>query len=244
MVSFFYAYNFISFPHYVGEIAHTWSLGVEEQFYLLWPLFLNKVNKISKGILISFLVIALCIIFKYAFSSNIIFNYKEFILKNYFINRWFIPACLPIMFGSLTSFLLFKFNSKISVILKNSNYYNIFWFLLFVFFYFIQVIFTNLSLIYIDVSQSFSISILLIWIVFNQENIFVNILEFKPLAFLGKISYGIYVYQGVFLKTGPTGTLFFQKYPLNIILVLIISILSYYFLEKKLLKYKSKFVPR
>ncbi len=244
LVSVFYAYNFISFPHYVGEIAHTWSLGVEEQFYLIWPFFLNKAEKISRGILISLFVLALCIIFKYVFSSNITFTFKEYLTNNYFINRWFIPACLPIMLGSLASFLLYKFNSKVLFILKSSNYYNIFWFLLFAFFYFIQVIFPNLPLIYIDIYQSFSISILLLWIVFNQENLFVALLEFKPLVFLGKISYGIYVYQGVFLKTGPTGTLFFQKYPLNIILVLIISILSYYFVEKKILKHKSKFVMR
>ena len=58
--------------------------------------------------------------------------------------------------------------------------------------------------------------------------------------YLGKISYGLYVYQGFFLGTGPGGNIDVQSYPLNIILVFAVAILSYELIEKPVLGLKSK----
>jgi peptidoglycan/LPS O-acetylase OafA/YrhL len=68
-------------------------------------------------------------------------------------------------------------------------------------------------------------------------------LEFKPLSYIGKISYGLYVYQGLFLRTGPGGDLWIQGFPLNIFLVFVTAILSYHILELPLLHYKKRFKP-
>lgn len=46
--------------------------------------------------------------------------------------------------------------------------------------------------------QSLGIALLLLWIFFNQQSALCSFLEIKGLNYLGKISYGIYIYQGFF----------------------------------------------
>jgi peptidoglycan/LPS O-acetylase OafA/YrhL len=238
LISFFYLYNFVPHIHYTGELGHTWSLGVEEQFYFLWPFVINKIKKIKTGLLIAAFVVFCCIVMNFIYPLPISFNGRSYFLTSYFfVDRWFIPACLPIMIGSFTSIILSEyenyFHSKI-----HGNYL----FLAFSLFIFVaQLFIPGLSINYIKVFQPIGISCLLVWIYFNQNKLLVNVLELKPISFLGKISYGVYVFQGLFLRTGPNGSLAIQHYPLNIILVFLFAFLSYYFVEKRVMKFKNKF---
>lgn len=239
LISFFYLYNFVPYVHYYGELGHTWSLGVEEQFYLLWPFVIHKIKKNKTGLFISAFVVFCCILMNFIYPLPIPFNGRAYYLNNYFfVERWFIPACLPIMTGSFTSIILDKyetyFHSKI-----HNNYLVL---VLSLFIFFAQLYIPDLSINYIKLFQPIGISCLLLWIYFNQNKLLVNVLELKPISFLGKISYGVYVYQGLFLRTGPGGSLTIQHYPLNIILVFLCAILSYYFVEKRIMKFKNKFM--
>ncbi len=42
LISFFYLYNFVFHQYYTQELGHTWSLAVEEQFYILWPFVIRE----------------------------------------------------------------------------------------------------------------------------------------------------------------------------------------------------------
>jgi peptidoglycan/LPS O-acetylase OafA/YrhL len=89
--------------------------------------------------------------------------------------------------------------------------------------------------------QAIGFGILILWIFHNQKSKLVGWMEMKPIVYLGKISYGIYVFQGLFLLTGPGSELKFQQFPLNIIFTLGLAVLSYHLFEKPILRYKNQF---
>ena len=90
--------------------------------------------------------------------------------------------------------------------------------------------------------QSFGIGLFLIWIINNQKSKFIKVWNVAPLRYIGKISYGLYIYQGLFLGTGAGGKILIQQFPLNIGLTIVAAILSFEFYEKRILKLKKKFV--
>ena len=238
LISFFYLYNFVPYNHYMLELGHTWSLSLEEQFYLLWPFIVNRTKTLNTICIFSLCIIACCIIGNILYPLPIYFNGKPHFLTNYFyVERWFIPACLPIMIGSLSGVILFKNE----VYLKEKFHKKYMLLLLSLSLFFVQLIIPGLPANYIKIAQPLGIAFLLLWVYNNQNSYLVNFMELKPIAFIGKISYGIYVFQGLFLTTGPGGALTIQHFPLNIILTLLSAIISYFLIEKRVLKYKDKF---
>ena len=66
-------------------------------------------------------------------------------------------------------------------------------------------------------------------------------LEYYPISFIGKISYGLYVWQGLFCSQGIYGKMWIQTFPQNIIITFLIAAISYYTIEKYFLRLKEKF---
>jgi peptidoglycan/LPS O-acetylase OafA/YrhL len=87
--------------------------------------------------------------------------------------------------------------------------------------------------------------ILILNLAANKKRIFS--LEYKPLDYLGKISYGIYMYHPlaiaialkILMNTGENYLLW--QILLSLILTVIVSSISYQFLEKPFIRRKVKF---
>ncbi len=76
-----------------------------------------------------------------------------------------------------------------------------------------------------------------------STDIFYRLLNSKGLVMIGLASYSIYVWQQIFLMGQPwanafpgAGSIWF-----NMLLLLVVSFCSYYFIERNLAKLKSRF---
>ncbi|MHA1565978.1 MAG: acyltransferase family protein, partial [Alphaproteobacteria bacterium] len=92
------------------------------------------------------------------------------------------------------------------------------------------------------------IGLFVCWLFINQGGLITRALEFRPLRYIGKISYGVYMYQGLFLATGPNKWFPSVQWPLpwwaGLALLCIVAPLSYRYIEKPILRWKSSLPHR
>lgn len=226
MISMIYLYNFVPNKFYTAELGHTWSLALEEQFYFTWPLILGFLTSPKKIMWLLFSLLALCMITPYIFNSFEFFSHFK-------AHRFFIPAIAPILIGVLLSYI--TYTSTLPQ-LKTSI-----WLILGAFLFLTPTLFPTNLLPITTILQAAGVASLIKAILESQTSKWVHLLNNPVTSYIGKISYGIYVYQGLFMRTGPGGELWIQQFPQNITLTVFTAIISYELMEKYFLRLKSKY---
>jgi peptidoglycan/LPS O-acetylase OafA/YrhL len=209
---------------------------------LSWPFLLTKFSAKRIIWVICFGFIFLCIAAVYIFKLLYIpyvYNGKTFSLfqDGFRPMHFFIPAAAPIIIGSMGALLLFKKNNLLTKYFTG-NYKILF---LSIVIYASSLFLPVFLLPIFLILNSFGVTAFLLWLYCNQQSRLAAVLEAKPLVYIGKISYGLYIYQGVFLRTSPGGHLLIQQFPVNLLLTCIVAIASYHLLEKRMLRLKSRF---
>jgi peptidoglycan/LPS O-acetylase OafA/YrhL len=158
-----------------------------------------------------------------------------------FMNTGIITAALHylikfqgISVGCLFSVLMFKgyLNfGRFSLMVTLISIFMIFY-LRFDPFFSLQSCFTNLI---ISVFVGF-----IIVTISPKTNLVYRFLNLKPLSFIGILSYSIYIWQQLFLSNDARFPL--SKYPVNLIFLALIPLLSYFYYEKYFLKLKARFI--
>jgi peptidoglycan/LPS O-acetylase OafA/YrhL len=240
LLSIFYLFNFVPKAKlfWSTELSHTWSLAVEEQFYLTWP-FILKFMRDKLVYFIIGIVLILSILFFYLM-PQVIINVKGRSMKIedlFFIYHWPIPAVSSILIGSFSSILNNRRN-KINIAFDRKYIIYIGLFFFASAFYLPNFLFPMVSIFH-----AIGTAIILLWICHNQEGQIVNVLENKVLSYIGKISYGLYIWQGFFVRSGPDmrPKIWVHDFPVNIIFTFIVAIISYEIYEKKILGIKQKY---
>lgn len=222
-ISFVYLYNYVPKSLYYLELGHIWALSVEKQFYLIFGLIFFFVKPKFIGYTFLFLLF-LGIIFR-IFQSNFSIHFT-----NYKLNRWFFPAILPILIGCIFAFWyenIKQIPAKLLVLLSISFYFTpIYWNEFFGIFHFILM--------------TIGIAFFLVFLKKYSTAFTFEQTYWKPILYIGKISFGIYLYQGIFVRTGTGSSIWFQQFPQNVVFTLLLSVISYEFIEKRINQFRKK----
>jgi peptidoglycan/LPS O-acetylase OafA/YrhL len=233
-----YLTNFLVFRtgNWPGMFSHLWSLAVEEQFYLFWPILVLffKEKKLDLIILFTFVI------------SIILKLTSFFFVKNQFIDL------LP-----FSQFDLFMFGAYLTVkkdyLVSRTQEFSQYKLTLSLVFTSILVVITGDNYLIKNISVGFFSTFLILVINFNRT-IF-KLFDFKPFIFLGRISYGLYLYHNfiplfarnlvgtekkyiLFQKVLPNYNSVVYNLSIEFILLIVLSTLSWYLIEKRFLKLK------
>ena len=230
---------------------HTWSLGVEEQFYLLWPwlvVFL-PLNIFKKVILVFISIGIFSYLYYYIIHTEIIpVDQTSKIRMLPFSNFHTLGA------GALLAYLWLycKSNKLFDHFINFAKVYLLISIIIFVFLYENNVLFSlPIALIYSmrETFLSVVLFFLLLSTIIGWKGLIGVAVDNSCVQYIGRISYGIYLYH----KPVPfLLSLFILKLGLNvhnsfvlilsyIIITVLIATLSYKYIEKPFLNLKRKF---
>lgn len=235
----YYLSFFANVPFILGSglmaISHLWSIGVEEQFYLFWPWFFrNSKNLLVKifsfVIFFYFLKVAALVVFKYT-DSDVFYT----ILK---VNRF---DCMGI--GAIGAILYHEKHRVIHLLTSKPAQWIVLMSLI------VMALEEFRFSMLVDHQLVAIVTLSLILSNITLERPLLN-LENKVFNFIGKLSYGIYVYHKliVLLMVPIIQSLPFSNElkmlslaVLACALTIFISYFSYEYFEKPFLRLKTKF---
>ena len=214
------------------ENFHFWSLSVENIFYILIPLLLNRFKKIPYVKIFHFSII---LIFILPFIRYYFYTQTNFSTFNIFFR------CEGLIFGVLIALrTLFVqpniTNRKISLVFFSTV-------IIIILIKFISS-FNNYIIVHYILKQYLSILnvfifALLFWCVINlKKGIFYSILNNSILTFIGITSYSLYLWQQLFFSKNDI--FHFHNIYFRLISLFLIALFSYYFIETPFNKLKSK----
>ena len=227
----------------VPNIGQSWSIGVEEQFYLLWPLLLRK----SKNVLKSIIWIAGSII---ALKGILLLSFPFIKLEALVVIKKFLAMskleCMAL--GGLGAYVLFNKKEEVLRIIFKPISQIMAVIVIPILIYFIPTAFEDV------LHLLFSVSFLVIILnVAGNEKVLLRF-ENRVLQYLGRISYGFYMFhvmcivftihildKYIGLDNDITSAQHILLYGISFLLTVAVSSLSYHIFEKAFIRLKDKY---
>jgi peptidoglycan/LPS O-acetylase OafA/YrhL len=231
--------------HRSWEIGHFWSLAVEEQFYLLWPLtFLLAGRKRAAYIALG----AVCVIpvlrlaeftYESQFPWDVVHGANEWI-----IGVTFETAADGIALGCLMALWRPQLDAH-PVVRRVTEY----WWL--------PLVLMGVSVLFghrwksryllTDTFANLAIGTMLLRVLRDDSRPLARMLNARPLAYIGTLSYSIYLWQQPFLYAVPWQKArhvpiggWWRAFPQNLVLTAACAVGSYYLVEKPFLRLRPR----
>ncbi|MCB0740798.1 MAG: acyltransferase [Chitinophagaceae bacterium] len=220
-------------------LAVLWSVAIEEQFYLIWPIFFYLVDP-TKYKYIFFGVITFSLVYRIIYFPGAINTITPGVISDMAIGG----------LGAYLSIASVSFLRKI----ENANKWIHFlpYIFLAIILYYRNDIFITPFLV---ITRRIIVSFFFIWIILEQnfaKHSLFKISKFKTISILGKYTYGLYCLHTIALLIVVTGLdklglnkhsweLWVFEFPFAMVLSILFAYFSYHYFEKRFLKLKDKF---
>ena len=218
----------------VPYASQSWSIGTEEQFYLMWPPLLKSIKKHR-------VVLMLAIIFGYILIARALWSsHSDFLPFKYYISGFWSLFNIDLMaIGGLLAILLHTQSKYLKFIRNNIVFYAAL--ILIIYMLKEAVMFPHVY------KEAYGILYGIVILNFASNTNLHFSLEANIFKYLGKISYGLYMYHPIAivlivnlaLWAGLARDLFI--YPLSFVLAVLIAGLSYKYFESYFLKRKLNY---
>ncbi len=216
------------------NLAHTWSLSVEEQFYLLWPAVLIFVGW-RKALTAAGLLLLLCPVFRLL----LFWVWPE---RTEGIGHQFETVADALAMGCLLAgkdewpqpvraFYEWILHSRLMLaipfiaVIANATHEH-------------PLSFFFLGHTVINVSAALCVD----WAIQNSHSLIGRLLNAKALVWLGVMSYSLYLWQQPFLNR--YSELWVAAFPQNLLFVFIAALLSYWLVERPALRLRQRLETR
>ncbi len=218
--------------------TYFWALAVIEQFYLIWPLLILFTPRLV------LLPVIVAII-----SIGPIFRFVSPIIGLNEVAQWSLaPSCFDTLgMGTLLACLWHQEKTLDVSIKKIENYFLIIGLSLLL----LDIILPDKLVMLTSIKYPLIFTFIIAKSARGVPGIIGGILQFKPLVYLGKISFGMYVIHGISISMVNTmmNHFGFSAYTKNILLMallwttatIILSMLSWHFFENPINKLKQFF---
>ena len=210
-------------PLGVWVLGHLWSLSVEEQFYLLWPLVTKNAKPRTCAVVA---VVAI-------FASQLAYAVSRLTGANLPDNA-FPFVCGPIAMGCLLAIGARKIRTVIisSKLLSDS-----------------RILLLTLLLIalldavptYFGMFTNCLLTLSVARLVFVPSGVAGRILNSAPFVLIGKLSYSLYLWQELFLNPFNSRAPISTPFPVNLVVILAVASASYWGLEVRFVGLRKKF---
>tara|TARA_B110000211_G_C14056299_1_gene543524 strand:- start:119 stop:2032 length:1914 start_codon:yes stop_codon:yes gene_type:complete len=203
-------------------LLHTWSLSVEEQFYIFFPIVLIFFNKYFNTSIFKFLIL----IFLISFFSTQLISSKFPLYNFYFIN----VRIWELLAGSIIAYLEIK-HIKFKIFFF-TNYLSFIGFILI----FISIFLLNDEMSLPSIYSLPAVFGTCLIIFFSDKNNFIfKFLSLRWLVFSGLISYSLYLWHYPLFAFYNYVYFSYENNLIKLFIILIsilLSIISYFFIEK------------
>ena len=212
--------------------GHTWSLAIEEQFYIIWPLLFlacTIANRLRNLLVVS------------AFAITILGISELFGIGSKYLSQSLFPLNFVYLAAGCTLALLRQKNHHLLVrFAKNSEAIRIL--IGFSLLATARILMTRPSVpaVFINILEAIGL-ILLIHVAIESKSWLAGVLAWRPMVLLGGISYSLYLWQQLFL--GRFGQSWWQQLPQALLFAVICAVLSYWILERPFFALRDRLKP-
>jgi peptidoglycan/LPS O-acetylase OafA/YrhL len=247
LVYVFYLQNVESIPHELLGLTplpvyHLWSLAIEEQFYLIWPLLLLAMPSARRALQLCGAVFLVSLVFRYFTAQQFLAYATPSRIGEMAVGAWLAVALSehPEWILPLHRFAPVVFWSAMAVVglcaLPSRD------------------LTCGHPPMYIAGLAALPIAIAALLVLSMHPGRVSRALSFAPLRHLGTISYGVYVYHvllypvmvraaHLLAHNRPAGTEREILVPVSLLLTLVAAEVSFHFVERPVLRLKDRLAP-